>query len=132
VTDVPASVLVMRALRLRCPLCGKGRMFRRWIHLRDYCDTCGFRFDRNEPDYFIGAYTINLIVAELFVVGLMVAVILVTWPDVPWDNLTWRTAIFMVFAPVLTYPFSKTLWLAIDLMFQPPKPAEYRGAGDAD
>jgi uncharacterized protein (DUF983 family) len=119
--------MVWRALRLRCPACGNGKMFRQWIHQRDHCDSCGFRFDRNEKDYFIGAYTINLIVSELIVVAAMVGVILITWPDVPWDRMKWTIIACMIPAPFITYPFSKSLWLAVDLTFQPPKPSEYAG-----
>ena len=117
--------MLVRAFRLRCPICGHGRMFRRWFKLRDRCEHCAFRFDRNEPDYFIGAYTINLIVAELMVVAGMVIVMFATWPDVPWDSLTWWMVGFMIPAPMFTYPFSKSVWLAVDLMFQPPRANEF-------
>jgi uncharacterized protein (DUF983 family) len=126
--DQLSRTLIGRALRLRCPLCGNAKMFRGWVKMRDYCGHCGFRFDRNEPDYFIGAYTINLIVSELIVVAAMIIVILVTWPNVPWDRLTWTLVACMIPAPLITYPFSKSLWLAIDLTFQPPIPSEYRPA----
>lgn len=122
------GTMVGRALRLRCPACGVGRMFHGWIHLHDFCESCGFRFDRNEKDYFIGSYTINLIVSELIVVAAMVAVILITWPDVPWDTMKWSIIACMIPAPLVTYPFSKSLWLATDLTFQPPKPWEYKSA----
>jgi uncharacterized protein (DUF983 family) len=117
--------MIGRALRLHCPLCGRGKMFRSWVRLNDHCSSCSFRFDRNEPDYFIGAYTINLIVAELIVIGIMLLVIWSTWPEVPWDRMTWGLLAVMVPAPLVTYPFSKSLWLAIDLLFQPPKPDDY-------
>ena len=114
-----------RALRRRCPLCGQGKMFTRWVKMRDNCAHCGYRFDRNEPDYFIGAYTINLIVAELIVVGVMVIVMLATWPAVPWTAMTWGIGLLLLPAPVLLYPYSKSLWLALDLVFQPPIRSEY-------
>jgi uncharacterized protein (DUF983 family) len=118
--------MIARALRLRCPLCGEGRMFSRWVHMHDYCSNCGLRFDRNESDFFIGAYTINLIVAELIVVAGLVLVILATWPAVPWTGLTWGLVAALVPAPLLTYPFSKSIWLAIDLSFQPPIASEFK------
>ena len=107
-------------------------MFRKWIIMRDRCAACNFRFDRYEHDYFIGAYTINLIVAELIVVGVMVAVMLTTWPDVPWDALKWGLVAGMIPAPLVLYPFSKALWLAIDLTFQPPIPAEFEDPPQSD
>ena len=101
-------------------------MVTRWLKMQDSCSSCGDRFDRHEHDYFIGAYTLNLIVSELIVVGLMVAVMLITWPDVPWTVMTWSIVALMIPAPVLLYPYSKSVWLALDLSFQPPLPSEYR------
>jgi uncharacterized protein (DUF983 family) len=101
-------------------------MFRGWFHLIDYCDHCGFRFDRNERDYFIGAYTINLIVSETLVVIAMVVAIALTWPAVPWNRIKWIMFVCIIPVPALTYPYSKSVWLAIDLMFQPPIASEFK------
>lgn len=114
-----------RALRLRCPNCGVGRMFRRWVHMLPHCSNCAFRFDRGESDYFIGAYTINLIVAELMIVIAFVIAMVVTWPDVPWNLIKWGLIGFMIPFPLFTYPFSKALWVAVDLIFRPADPSDF-------
>ena len=116
---------VWRALRLRCPNCGKGKMFRRWVVVIAACSACGLRFNRGEDDYFIGAYTLNLIIAELIVVGAFVGVAFVMWPDVPWGKLPWALLPVAVLAPLITYPLSKSLWLGIDLLFRPPEPNDF-------
>src|SRR5688572_7503093 len=100
-------------------------MFYMWLKSFERCANCGFRFDRAEPDYYIGAYTINLIVAELLVVGAMLIVMFATWPDVPWETMPWALSGFAILGPLLTYPFSKSLWLAIDLLFRPPEPKDF-------
>ena len=57
---------LLRALRLRCPRCGIGRLLRSWFSLREACAECGLRFERDEQeDYWLGAYTLNFIVTEL-------------------------------------------------------------------
>jgi uncharacterized protein (DUF983 family) len=95
-------------------------MLASWFRLRPACTTCGLKFDRGSRDYFIGAYLVNLIVAELlFAVGSVVWAVR-TWPDIPWDTFQWVAIAVMVTAPVATYPFTKTVWLAIDLIFVPP------------
>ncbi|HEX9107986.1 MAG TPA: DUF983 domain-containing protein, partial [Longimicrobiales bacterium] len=81
--------LAGRALRLRCPVCGRGRLFDGWTHLRTRCVSCGLILERGEEDYFIGAYLLNLIVAELIVVALMLIVLFATWPSVPWQGMLW-------------------------------------------
>lgn len=114
-----------RALRLRCPHCGKRKMFYRWIKQYEECAACGLLFNRGEADYYIGAYTINLIIAELIVVGGMIAVIVGKWPDVPWEAMPWGLAATAIVGPLVTYPYSKSVWLALDLRFRPPEPKDF-------
>lgn len=66
----------------------------------------------------------NIIVAELVFAFLFVVVLVVTWPDPPWNLLQYGGIVLMVVAPFLFYPFSKTLFLAFDLLFRPPTPEE--------
>jgi uncharacterized protein (DUF983 family) len=122
---------ILRALRLRCPFCGQKKMFYMWVKAFERCANCGFQFNRGEPDYYIGAYTINLIVAELIVVGAMLIVMFSTWPDVPWDEMPWALAGLAILGPLITYPFSKSLWLAIDLIFRPAEPKDFLSSAEA-
>src|SRR5882724_1059443 len=120
-----ALISAWRALRLRCPRCGAGRVTRRWLILRPACPNCGLRLDRGEPDYWLGAMLFNLIAAEtLFAAGL-VTVLVLTWPDPPWDALQWGSIVAMIVAPLILFPFSKLLWLAFDLVFRPPTAKDF-------
>lgn len=117
--------LLGRAFRLRCPDCGEGALFSGWIKLRTKCDGCGLHFERGEHDHFLGAYLLNFIVAELLVVVALVGAMILTWPDVPWSTLKMWLIIMVIPAPVVTYPFSRAVWLALDLQFQPRRPGDY-------
>jgi uncharacterized protein (DUF983 family) len=115
---------VRRALRLRCPECGSGGLFRHWLRLKPRCPACGLLLDRGNPDHFVGAYLVNLIIAELlFGVGLALWLVLV-WPDVPWGSIEVVAVAAMILSPLLTYPFTRTVWLAADLVFDAPKPSD--------
>ena len=96
---------------------------------------CGLRLDRGEHDYFIGAYLLNLIVAEVLLAVGLLAVLLATWPDPPWDPIQYGGAVLMLLAPLATYPYSELLWLAFDLTFRPLTRTELEwhraGAGGA-
>lgn len=126
----PAAILIGRALRLRCPNCGQRKIFARWTRMRESCPRCHLLFERGEPDYFIGSYTLNFIGAELMIVAAGLVVLFATWPDVPWDALKWGLVALMVPFPFVTYPFAKTIWLAIDLLFRPPTLADFAGHGE--
>jgi len=124
-TQPAASRILGRALLRRCPQCGASGIFRTFFQQRDVCHRCQLRLDRGEKDFFIGAYTINLIVAELLVFFGGLAVLLATWPDVPWDLLMYGMVVLMVVAPIVLYPWSRQLWLAIDLIFQPAEGGDF-------
>lgn len=119
-----ASRMLSRAMRLRCPHCGGGPVLETWFKLRDRCPRCRLHLDREENDYFLGAYMVSLIAMEcVFALGFLV-VLLVTWPDPPWDAIQWVGGAVLVASILGSYPFAKTVWLAVDLMFRPVAPNE--------
>lgn len=119
---------IRRGLRRRCPVCGERDIFRTWLETRASCPRCGLRLDRGEADFFLGGFTINFIAAELVLALFLLAAVAATWPDVPWSWLGWIGAPLMVLAPILFFPFSRTLWLAVDLTMRPPRPHDFQGA----
>lgn len=112
---------VLRALALHCPDCGSGGLFRRWLLLQPRCPRCALKTDRGNRDHFVGAYLVNLIIAELLFAAAFGIWMLSVWPDVPWDRIEHVLVAAMLAAPLLLYPFTRTVWLAADLIFDPPK-----------
>lgn len=114
-----------RALRLRCPNCGKGHALKSWFTLRDRCSVCGLRLERGEQeDYFLGGMMFNIILAEAVFLVVFLGVLLALWPNVPWDGLEYVLAGAMIAAPLVLYPISRLLWLALDLLIRPPDTTE--------
>jgi uncharacterized protein (DUF983 family) len=58
-----------RGLRKRCPHCGEGRLFSRWVQL-EHCSVCGLVFTRNPGDTW--AFTI---IGDRLPVGAMIVLI---------------------------------------------------------
>ena len=114
-----AVTYAWRALRRRCPNCGGGDLWTGWLRMRPACPACGLHLERNEQGYIVGAYMFNIIAAELVFGAIFVAVLLATWPDPPWTVLQVGGGALMVAMPLLFYPYSKTLFLAFDLLFRP-------------
>lgn len=109
---------LFRAMLLRCPHCGGSDIFNHFFSQKNVCPTCGLWLER-EPGYYSGAMGINLIVSELLFTAGFVGWMVVTWPNPPWTLLQWGGAAAMVIAPILLWPFSRTLWLATDLAIHP-------------
>jgi uncharacterized protein (DUF983 family) len=122
-----ASALVRtmsRTLRLRCPHCGQGRVLRWWGAVIPRCASCNFRFERSDESYFSGAMFFGLMLGE-FIFGLtLLAVIVSMWPAVPWDTMSWAIPAGMVVVMILMIPFSKLVWLAVDVLVRPVHPRE--------
>jgi uncharacterized protein (DUF983 family) len=114
------KVLFGRALLLRCPHCGGGSLFTGFLHMKKRCPTCEILLERGEGDYFIGAYTLNLIAVEILLAIVLTTVALITWPDVPWTALQYGGVALSLLGAVFCYPFAKTTWLAVDMAFRPP------------
>lgn len=111
------ALLAGRALTRRCPYCGGGNIFAGWLSLEPQCPTCGTSFER-EDGYFLGAYALNLLFAEF--VGLGTAVYLLFWTGLRALHLGWQMVIAGALAlalPILFFPFSRTVWMALDLLF---------------
>jgi uncharacterized protein (DUF983 family) len=120
ISHQPPWRLLGRALVLRCPNCGGGRLFEGFFRMKQRCPTCGMLLERGESDYFLGGYTLNLIAVELLLAIAFLVVVLMTWPNPPWMALQYGGVILSILGAVLCYPFAKTTWLALDLIFRPP------------
>lgn len=115
-----ARVVLSRALRRRCPYCGGGGIFAGWWTLRERCPSCQVQFVR-EDGYFLGAYALNLVFAEFL--GLGIALYLLFGTDLGDLPLGWQMVLaggLAVIFPILLFPYSRTIWMALDLMFNPP------------
>ena len=97
----------------RCARCGGGHLFRRYFTMVDDCPRCGLHFER-EPGYWAGALAINIGIAGAVFVAVFVTALVLTVPDVPVAPLLAVLVPLMILTPIVAYPFSKTLWVAVD------------------
>lgn len=119
------KLLLWRALRLKCPHCGGGSLFTGFFGMKKRCPTCWVLLERGEGDYFIGAYTLNLIAVEVLLAAVGSLVVVMTWPNPPWTALQYGGVVLSVIGAVASYPFAKTTWLAVDMAFRPPIRADF-------
>ncbi len=118
--------MVLRGAAKRCASCGKGGLFTGWVRMAPTCPGCGYRFEREEG-FFLGAYVMNLVIAQVFVVLLAIVpaiVLLAGNPDAGLLPVIAGGVAGAVLAPLVFYPFSKTLWVAIELIMRPADAVE--------
>ena len=91
--------------------------------MKTHCPRCNLRFERIEG-HWTGDLGINTIVSF----GLLLVVLFVGtfafWPSPPVVGMIIAAVAVAAFVPLLFYPFSKTIWLALDLMMRPLEPNE--------
>jgi uncharacterized protein (DUF983 family) len=114
------GLLTLRALRRRCPRCGSAGIWSSWFRMKHACPTCGQVFERGESeDFWIGAYLINLVVAETMAVVIAAVLWLAASPVLSFNVLWGISMVLAVVMPIVFYPFARDLWLAWDLHFRP-------------
>jgi uncharacterized protein (DUF983 family) len=108
--------MLWRGATKACARCGQRRLFRHWFSMLPDCPNCHLHFER-EAGYWTGALAINtILVGGAFAITFIVALVL-TIPDVPVVPLLAILVPIVALGPLVTYPFSKTLWIATDRAF---------------
>jgi len=108
--------MLWRGLTKRCARCGSGRLFRRWFAMVPDCPRCGLHFER-EPGYWTGALAFNMILTGGLFAVVFVVMLVVTMPDPPVAAMLAVLVPIVVLGPIVAYPWSKTVWVAVDRAF---------------
>ena len=108
--------LLGRALRLRCPLCGKGKLYRGYMRMNETCSHCGTRFAR-EGGFFLGAIYFNYGVTAILV-SIAYTVLLFGY-GYPAKWLNPISMAFVIIFPMLFHPLARSLWAGFDQFIDP-------------
>ncbi|MGE3778315.1 MAG: DUF983 domain-containing protein [Pirellulaceae bacterium] len=110
------GVLLWRSLRLRCPLCGRGKLFRNWIRMNDSCAHCHAKFER-EGGFFLGSIYFNY--------GLTALIVAIAYPVLLFNEvieeqtLLGVALVFVLVFPVWFFRYARSLWLGFDQYWDP-------------
>ncbi|MCP1471140.1 uncharacterized protein (DUF983 family) [Sphingobium sp. OAS761] len=87
VPDRPAMDAIKHGLRGRCPACGQGRLFARFLKPVSSCRQCGTRIDLHQADDF-PAYIVILLLGHILV-PLMIEVNAALAIPLGWQAVLW-------------------------------------------
>jgi uncharacterized protein (DUF983 family) len=110
--------MLSAGLRLRCPRCHVGPLYRRPFSMHNYCLHCGLKFER-EQGYFVGAIYINYAATVAIAVPGFFLLDALTNMTIHQQLAIWVP--FAVVFPLLFFHHSRSLWLALDHLFNPAK-----------
>ncbi len=114
----PFPRLLLRAVRLRCVVCGTGRLFRGIFRMPPACDGCGYVFQRTDGGgYFLGSIYFNYIMSTV-VAGIVLVVLMPYRPSMETQGL----ALFIALGgfSLWFHRYARALFMALDVALDPP------------
>ena len=104
-------------LRLRCPRCLQGKVFRSLWRMHDTCPQCELKYAR-EDGYFFGAMYFSYALGILFALPTAIVMFLNEF------HVNWIAAVLLVqltgLSPII-FRYSRVIWMHFDHKFDPPK-----------
>jgi len=85
---------------------------------------------RGLEGFELGAATVNAILTFGMLVLLSAISVISTYPDVAVAPLIVSLGAAAVIMPIVFYPFTYTIWFAVELMMEPPSPADIAAAAE--
>lgn len=89
------------------------------------CPRCDLKFERIDG-HLAGALGINTVVSVVVLLLVGIAGFVLTFPELPLIPLVSTAITVSIAFPIFFYPYSKTVWTAIDLRMRPPTGDEVR------
>ncbi|MBM4001851.1 MAG: DUF983 domain-containing protein [Planctomycetes bacterium] len=111
--------LLYSALRLRCALCGRGRLFRNYFRMHAHCPSCQATFER-EPGFYLGSIYFNYGLTALVTAVAYPVLLFQGWVEE--TSLLIGTTLFVVAFPIWFHRYARALWMGFD-QFLDPRPA---------
>jgi len=112
--------MIRRSLLRQCPRCAnRSAWFTSWFKQGERCIGCGIKRTRDTDGHELGSMTIASVLNIVLIMAAIGIAIALTAPDVPVLTLYIVLASAALVFPVLTWPVTHTLWMAIDLVARP-------------
>lgn len=108
-----ALIVAARGLGLKCPSCGRGRLFRAYLKLNRACPACGADFSRSETAdvapyltvFFVGLIAVPAVFAATMILGISSGWALLAF-------LAGALALALLFLPRIKGMLAALLWRA--------------------
>jgi uncharacterized protein (DUF983 family) len=117
-TAARVKEVFLRSLRLRCPACGRTKIFESLLKVRKACPECGFTYEQ-EQGFFVGAIYLNTIATNAVILSVYLVSLLTS------NTITTATYAIMILlavaTPLIFFRWSRSFWLGLNLLVWPPE-----------
>ena len=105
------GTILKRGIARKCPRCGKGKVFKRWVTLHDNCSECGLQYLRDQGDLW--GYLL-FVDRAMFIFPLVVMFYFGWWnPSSVWY---WGVIGLLIAGMVYTIPHRNAISVGLDYM----------------
>ncbi|MBS1962879.1 MAG: DUF983 domain-containing protein [Bdellovibrionales bacterium] len=98
-------------LRLRCPVCRQGTVFRGPYSMNADCPHCGIHFER-ENGYFLGAMVFAYVLGVVSVIPTII--LLVRFYEADTATTIFVPILQLILLQPLIYVYSRMIWMYVD------------------
>ena len=107
------KTLIWRGWHKKCPHCGKGDLYQRWLRLYEHCPACGLLYLSSQGDLLGSLIFLDRV---LFIIPLIVFFYFGLWnPNLPMLLLSGVTVMLLL---IFTMPNRNGVSLAIDYLLR--------------
>lgn len=101
-------------MRLRCPRCGGGKLFKGWFRMHERCPNCKLKYER-DPGYFLGSAYINYGLTAVIITAVYIPLRFVA--NIEGRDMLVPLGLFCFIFPLFFFRYARAWWLAMDCHF---------------
>lgn len=106
-------------LRLKCPYCLQGTVYRNFFNMYPTCDQCGITYER-ERGYFMMAAFVGYIMGFAIVIPVLGLLYLTVQPSM-WGYIIGGVGVLILAIPFI-FHYARVIWMHMDQLMDPRQP----------
>ena len=120
--------MITRVLKLRCPRCGGGKLFRSFFLRAERCENCEWRYEREEG-YWVGGSEVHMFASYGLSVVIFMPLLIVLGPT---PAVQAGAILGHVVCSLLLFRYSRSFFIGIDYFLDPGPPESNDDDGEGN
>ena len=120
--------MATRVLKLRCPRCGQGKLFRSFFLRAEQCEHCEWRYEREEG-YWVGGSEVHMFASYGLSVVIFMPLLIVLGPT---PTVQACAILGHIACSLLMFRYSRSIFIGIDYFLDPGPPASEDDDGEGN